>query len=157
MRGAAPLLSASLLALAASAADPFAGAAGGSEVVAEGVVHNVSILADGRVAFDVRGAAAFTAVFEDASMIAPVDFEDAFVSVAGTLARREGAVEILARLTESTSERMRSLSEPMLLTSSILRMVRFLPWRSRMERTSSRIKASGPHPKEVSSTMWRLG
>lgn len=96
MRGAAPLLSAALLALAASAADPFAGAAGGSEVAAEGVVHNVSILADGRVAFDVRGAAAFTAVFEDASMIAPVDFEDALVSVAGTLARREGAVEILA-------------------------------------------------------------
>ena len=35
-----------------------AGAASGSEVSAEGVVHNVSILSDGRVAFDVRGEAA---------------------------------------------------------------------------------------------------
>jgi len=45
-----------------------------------GVVHNVSILADGRVAFDMRGETAFTAIFEDASMIAPVDFEDALGS-----------------------------------------------------------------------------
>ena len=44
--------------LDASAANPFAGAASGSEVSAEGVVHNVSILSDGRVAFDVRGEAA---------------------------------------------------------------------------------------------------
>lgn len=96
MRRAAPSLSAAMLALAASAANPFAGAASGSEVSAEGVVHNVSILSDGRVAFDVHGDAPFTAVFEDASMIAPVDFEDAFVSVAGTLELREGAVEIMA-------------------------------------------------------------
>ena len=96
MRAAAPFLSAAMLALAASAANPFAGAASGSEVSAEGVVHNVSILSDGRVAFDVHGDAPFTAVFEDASMIAPVDFEDAFVSVAGTLELREGAVEIMA-------------------------------------------------------------
>ena len=97
MRRAAPsLLAALVLALAASAANPFAGAASGSEVSAEGVVHNVSILSDGRVAFDVHGDAPFTAVFEDASMIAPVDFEDAFVSVAGTLELREGAIEIMA-------------------------------------------------------------
>ena len=97
MRRAAPsLLAALVLALDASAANPFAGAASGSEVSAEGVVHNVSILSDGRVAFDVHGDAPFTAVFEDASMIAPVDFEDAFVSVAGTLELREGAVEIMA-------------------------------------------------------------
>ena len=56
MRRAAPfLLAALVLALDASAANPFAGAASGSEVSAEGVVHNVSILSDGRVAFDVRG------------------------------------------------------------------------------------------------------
>ena len=59
MRSAAPfLLAALVLALDASAANPFAGAASGSEVSAEGVVHNVSILSDGRVAFDVRGEAA---------------------------------------------------------------------------------------------------
>ena len=59
MRRAAPsLLAALVLALDASAANPFAGAASGSEVSAEGVVHNVSILSDGRVAFDVRGEAA---------------------------------------------------------------------------------------------------
>ena len=58
MRRAAPFLSVAMLALAASAANPFAGAASGSEVSAEGVVHNVSILSDGRVAFDVRGEAA---------------------------------------------------------------------------------------------------
>ncbi len=45
-----------------------------------GVVHSVAILSDGRVAFDMMGEAAFTAVFEDASMIAPVDFEDALGS-----------------------------------------------------------------------------
>ena len=58
MRIDALFLSAVMLALCASAANPFAGAASGSEVSAEGVVHNVSILSDGRVAFDVRGEAA---------------------------------------------------------------------------------------------------
>ena len=63
MRRAVPsLLAALVLALDASAAYPFAGAASGSEVSAEGVVHNVSILSDGRVAFDVHGDAPFTAV-----------------------------------------------------------------------------------------------
>ena len=97
MRRAAPsLLAALVLALDASAANPFAGAASGSEVSAEGVVHNVSILSDGRVAFDVHGDAPFTAVFEDASMIAPVDFEDALVSVAGTYELRDGGAEVMA-------------------------------------------------------------
>lgn len=92
MRRTAPFLAAALLlALSASGANPFAGAASGSEVTAEGVVHNVSILSDGRVAFDVRGEVPFLAVFEDASMIAPVDFEDALVSIAGTLELRDGA------------------------------------------------------------------
>ena len=50
------------------------------EEVVTGVVHSVSILSDGRVAFDMMGEAAFTAVCEDASMIAPVDFEDALGS-----------------------------------------------------------------------------
>ena len=63
MRRTAPFLAAALLlALSASAANPFAGAESGSEVSAEGVVHNVSILSDGRVAFDVHGDAPFTAV-----------------------------------------------------------------------------------------------
>ena len=97
MRRAVPsLLAALVLALDASAANPFAGAASGSEVSAEGVVHNVSILSDGRVAFDVHGDAPFTAVFEDASMIAPVDFEDALVSVAGTYELRDGGAEVMA-------------------------------------------------------------
>ena len=59
-------------------------------------MHNVSILSDGRVAFDVHGDAPFTAVFEDASMIAPVDFEDALVSVAGTYELRDGGAEVMA-------------------------------------------------------------
>ena len=95
MRAAPSLLAALMLALDASAANPFAGAASGSEVSAEGVVHNVSILSDGRVAFDVHGDAPFTAVFEDASMIAPVDFEDALVSVAGTYELRDGGAEVM--------------------------------------------------------------
>ena len=85
-----------VLALDAPAANPFAGAKSGSEISAQGVVHNVSILSDGRVAFDVRGEACFTAVFEDASMIAPVDFEDALVAVEGTLELRNGGAEIMA-------------------------------------------------------------
>lgn len=97
MRRTAPFLAAALLpALSASAANPFAGAERGSDISAEGVVHSVSILSDGRVAFDMMGEAAFTAVFEDASMIAPADFEDALVSVTGTLELREGSAEIMA-------------------------------------------------------------
>ncbi len=69
----------------------------GGEVTAEGIVHSVSILSDGRVAFDVHGDVAFTAIFEDASMIAPVDFEDALVAVTGTLGFGDGGGrEILA-------------------------------------------------------------
>ncbi len=100
MKTYARLLSAAIFALTlelkASEESPFGGAAVGSEVAAEGVVHNVSILSDGRVAFDVAGETPFTAVFEDASMIAPVDFEDALVSVEGSLALRDGIFEIMA-------------------------------------------------------------
>ncbi len=81
-------------AFAACAAEPFADVTPGREETVTGVVHNVSILADGRVAFDMRGETAFTAIFEDASMIAPVDFEDALVAVTGVRNVRDGAVEI---------------------------------------------------------------
>lgn len=85
------------LTLPVFAASPFGGAKPGDEVVGEGVVHSVSILFDGRVAFDIVGEEPFSAVFEDASMIAPVDFEDAFVSVTGEMEEREGGAGILAQ------------------------------------------------------------
>ena len=50
----------------------------------------------------------------------------------------------------STSERTRSLMEPVLLTSSIFNKVRFLLYCFSKVRISSIRKASGPHPKEVS-------
>ena len=58
--------------------------------------------------------------------------------------------------TDSISERTRKRSEPMLFTSSIFRMVWFLPKRFRMAFTSSRMKASGPQPNEVSCTKCRF-
>lgn len=57
----------------------------GEVIAAEGVVRDVSIMMDGRVAFYVAGERPFTAIFDDASMIAPVDFEDALVKIEGIL------------------------------------------------------------------------
>ena len=72
MRRTAPFLAAAfLLALSASAANPFSGAENGSEISAEGVVHNVSILSDGRVAFDVKGEVPFLAVFDPKGLLNP--------------------------------------------------------------------------------------
>ncbi len=57
----------------------------GVETTADGAVHRVSIMPDGRVAFELAGEPSFTAIFEDASMIAPQQFEDSFVSITGVL------------------------------------------------------------------------
>lgn len=74
------------------------GVAEEGEATLRGVVRNVSMQQDGYVVFDVAHSnIAFTVVFEDSSMIAPVDFEDALIDVTGTCIRdAAGGVRIHA-------------------------------------------------------------